>query len=67
MRSMPEDRTARAVIRDEALRLLVRTNPHSPGMFRAFAPLTNIPAFYEAFHCTEGAMFRPDSERAKIW
>ncbi|MDD8018303.1 MAG: M13 family metallopeptidase [Bacteroidota bacterium] len=54
--------------RDEALRLQVRTDPHSPGMFRANGPISNMPDFYRAFECAgSGKLFRGESERAKIW
>ncbi len=54
--------------RDEALRTQVLTDPHSPGMYRANGPLTNFEPFYEAFDVKEGdKMFRPESERVKIW
>jgi putative endopeptidase len=54
--------------RDEALRTQVLTDPHSPGMFRANGPLSNFTPFYEAFGVSEGnKMFRPESERVKIW
>lgn len=52
----------------EALRLQVRTNPHSPAQFRTNGPLSNIPAFYEAFGCGEGSpMVHPIAVRPKIW
>lgn len=52
----------------EALRLQVRTDPHSPARFRTNGPLSNIPAFYEAFGCAEGSpMVRPQEVRPKIW
>ena len=52
----------------EALRLQVRTDPHSPARFRTNGPLSNIPAFYEAFGCGDGSpMIRPLSVRPKIW
>ena len=54
--------------RDETLRTQVLTDPHSPGMYRANAPLTNFEPFYEAFDVKEGdKMYRPDSARVKIW
>ncbi|PCJ89795.1 MAG: peptidase M13 [Flavobacteriales bacterium] len=54
--------------RPEALRQLVLTNPHSPSHFRVIGPLSNFPAFHEAFGCSEGEpMVRADSTRAKIW
>jgi putative endopeptidase len=58
----------RVKYRDETLRRQVSTDPHSPGMFRANGPLTNFTPFYEAFNVSEGdKMFRPESERVKIW
>ncbi|HEY8512423.1 MAG TPA: M13 family metallopeptidase [Cyclobacteriaceae bacterium] len=58
----------RSKYRDETLRQLVKTDPHSPGMYRAIGPLVNIDAFYEAFNIGEGdPMYRPASERVKIW
>ena len=53
--------------RDEALRLQVRTDPHSPGMFRANGPILNMQEFFNAFECQDGELVRPDAERAKIW
>ncbi|MFO7258888.1 MAG: M13 family metallopeptidase [Bacteroidota bacterium] len=58
----------RSKYRDETLRQMVKTDPHSPGMYRAVGPLVNIDAFYEAFNIKEGdPMYRPASERVKIW
>jgi putative endopeptidase len=58
----------RVKYRDEALRNQVLTDPHSPGMFRANGPLTNFTPFYEAFNVKEGdKMYRPESERVRIW
>jgi putative endopeptidase len=54
--------------RPEFARLLVKTNPHPLGRFRASAPLANMPAFTKAFGCSSGdAMARPDAERCRIW
>jgi putative endopeptidase len=53
--------------RDEALRLQVRTDPHSPAMFRTNGPISNMPEFYEAFGCSNGTLVRAEHERAKIW
>ena len=54
--------------RPEALKLQVNTNPHSPGMFRAIGPLSNMVEFEQAFGLTDDApMMRPTSDRAKIW
>ena len=58
----------RTKYRDETLRTQVLTDPHSPGMYRAIGPLTNLPTFYAAFDIKEGAaMWKPDSLRVKIW
>lgn len=58
----------RTKYRDEALRTQVLTNPHSPAMYRANGPLTNFTPFYKAFNVTEGdKMYRPESERVRIW
>jgi putative endopeptidase len=55
-------------VRDEALRNQLLTDSHSPGMFRAFVPLTNINAFYEAFNLRPGdKLYRAPDERVKIW
>jgi len=51
----------------EALRLQVRTDPHSPARFRTNGPLSNLKEFYDAFGCAEGAMVRAMAERAVVW
>ena len=54
--------------RDEALRQLIMTNPHSPSMYRANGAVRNVPEFYEAFDVKEGdALYLPPEERVKIW
>ncbi|MFY0628833.1 MAG: M13 family metallopeptidase [Flavobacteriaceae bacterium] len=54
--------------RDEALKNQVKTDPHSPGMFRAFVPLQNIEAFYKAFNIVEGdKMYLKPEDRVAIW
>lgn len=46
----------------------VKSDPHAPGQFRAFAPLLNINGFHNAFGTKPGdAMFKPINERIKIW
>jgi len=58
----------RTKMRDEALRTQLKTDPHSPGMYRAIGAPTNMTAFYDAFNIKEGdPMYRPDSLRVKIW
>ena len=47
---------------------LIRTDPHSPGIHRANAPVTNIDAWYEAFNVKEGDdMYKPADQRIRIW
>lgn len=58
----------RTLSRPEALRTQVLTDPHSPGQYRANGPLSNFPAFYEAFGIkAEAPMHRPEEKRASIW
>jgi putative endopeptidase len=58
----------RANVRPEALRLLVKTNPHSPPKFRVLGPLSNLPEFAQAFHIPENSpMMRPAADRVNIW
>lgn len=58
----------RTKYREEALRTRILTDPHSPGTYRAFAPLRNIDAFYEAFDVKEGdEMYLIEEERVRIW
>ncbi|BDD05748.1 M13 family metallopeptidase [Aureibacter tunicatorum] len=58
----------RTKYRPKALEQTLLTDVHSPGMIRAFAPLSNLESFKEAFHLKDGdPMVRPASERAKIW
>jgi putative endopeptidase len=56
------------MMRPQALKQLVATNPHAPGNFRANGPLTNMPEFYEAWGVKENdKMYRKTEERAEIW
>ena len=55
-------------MRDDALLNQVKTNPHSPGQFRSYGPLSNMQHFFDAFNIKPGdPMRRPDSLIAKIW
>ena len=56
------------VLRPEATRMMLATDPHSPGRFRVNGPLSNMPEFQQAFACSEGdPMVRPAGDRARIW
>lgn len=58
----------RANYRPEAVRLLVKTDPHAPSKFRVIGPLTNMASFYEAFGCKPGdGMVGAEDDRVKIW
>lgn len=58
----------RSKMRDEAIKNQVKTDPHSPGMYRAFVPLQNVEAFYQAFNITEGQkLYVKPENRVKIW
>ena len=46
----------------------VKTDPHSPGYYRAFGPLVNQDAFYKAFDVKPGdKLYKAPNERIKIW
>ncbi|MCF8319830.1 MAG: M13 family metallopeptidase [Flavobacterium sp.] len=58
----------RSKMRDEALKNQVKTDPHSPGMYRAYVPIQNVDSFYSAFNIKEGdGMFVAPEKRVKIW
>ncbi len=58
----------RTKARDESLRNQLLTDPHSPGTYRAFVPLTNIEGFYTAFNLKPGdKLYRAPEDRVRIW
>jgi putative endopeptidase len=58
----------RTLSREDALETQIKTDPHSPGIYRATQPLKNIDAFYEAFDIKEGdAMYLAPEKRVRIW
>lgn len=58
----------RSKMRDEAIKNMVKTDPHSPGMYRAYVPLQNVDAFYKAFNIKPGdGMYIEPLKRVKIW
>ncbi len=58
----------RGAVRDADQRLLLRTDPHSPTRFRTNVPLSNIAAFYEAFHIQPtDKMYRAPADRVEVW
>jgi putative endopeptidase len=47
---------------------LILTDPHSPGMYRCNAPISNMDSWYHAFNIKPGdKMYKPEAERIKIW
>jgi putative endopeptidase len=58
----------RGKIRDEALKTQVKTDPHSPAMYRAYVPLINLDTFVKAFGIKQddGMYVAPD-KRVRIW
>jgi endothelin-converting enzyme/putative endopeptidase len=58
----------RGKMRDDALRNLLLTNPHSPAAARGSYPERNMDAWYEAFDVKEGdKMYLKPEERVRIW
>lgn len=58
----------KGVCRDAELKRLITVDYHSPGYFRAFAPLSNLTEFYKAFGVKEGdKMYTPENKRVEIW
>jgi len=58
----------RSKMRDEAIKNQVKTDPHSPGMYRAYVPIQNLDTFYQAFDIKPGdGMFTVPEKRVKIW
>jgi len=58
----------RGLIRDEALRVRLTSDVHSPSEFRCNGPVRNVDAWYEAFDVKPGEKLylKPD-ERVHIW
>ncbi|WP_299833659.1 M13 family metallopeptidase [uncultured Tenacibaculum sp.] len=58
----------RTKARPEAIKNQIKTDPHSPGKFRAYVPLRNVDAFYDAFDIKEGdKMYLKPEDRVRIW
>ena len=54
-------------ITDQELRLRINTDPHSPGLYRAIVPPSNMEAFFDVFNIKPGdPMYREESERVVI-
>lgn len=54
--------------RTASLRTQLLDDVHAPAKYRVDGPLSDVPAFYQAFGVKPGdAMWRPPSERPHIW
>ncbi len=55
-------------MREEALRVQLRTNPHSPGPYRVNGTVENMPEFSTAFGCKQGdPMFADPAKACRVW
>jgi putative endopeptidase len=58
----------RGKYRDQALLERIKTDPHSPGEYRANGTLSNFPEFYKAFDVKPGDPMRlPEAKQTTIW
>lgn len=58
----------RGSIRDEMARMRIKTDTHSPQIWRTNGPLSMLDSFHEAWGCKEGdPMVRETDKRADIW
>src|SRR5690606_20236607 len=58
----------RSKSRDEAIKNQVKSDPHSPAFYRAYVPLQNVDAFYEAFGIKPGhKLYLDPQQRVRIW
>ncbi len=54
--------------RDEAIRVQISTDPHSPAALRVNGIVRNVPEFYTAFDIKEtDSLYLAPEERVKIW
>jgi putative endopeptidase len=54
--------------RDQILEIIVRTDPHSPDVYRINGVFPNMTDFYRTYDVQPGdGLFLPEQERVKIW
>jgi predicted metalloendopeptidase len=54
--------------RDQLIELLIKSDPHSPDVFRINGVVPNVDDFYETYNVQEGdALYLPAEERVRIW
>jgi putative endopeptidase len=58
----------RSLIRDDALRVALTSDVHSPAQFRCIGPLRNVDAWYDAFGIKPGQkLYLAPKDRVHIW
>jgi len=58
----------RSKYRKEVTELRVKSDPHSPSVFRVNGVVPNVDAFYETFNVREGdGHYLSPQERVRIW
>ena len=58
----------RGNMREQRLEVMLNTDPHAPGQYRAIGAPSNVTSFAEAFACKSGdAMVREGENQVKIW
>jgi endothelin-converting enzyme/putative endopeptidase len=61
-------RVWRSKSRDEALKMRLLSDPHSPEQYRTNGVVTNLDAYYEAFGVKTGdKLFQRPEDRVRIW
>ena len=54
--------------RDQILEIIVKTDPHSPDIYRINGVFPNMADFYKTYDVKEGdGLFLPEDQRVKIW
>jgi predicted metalloendopeptidase len=54
--------------REQLIELLIKSDPHSPDVYRVNGVMPNVDDFYETYNVREGdALYRPEEERVRIW
>jgi predicted metalloendopeptidase len=54
--------------REQLIELLIKSDPHSPDVFRINGVVPNVDDFYETYSVQEGdKLYRPEEERVRIW
>jgi predicted metalloendopeptidase len=54
-------------ITDDLARIMVDTDPHSPGKFRLIGAVSNMPEFWKAFSCKPGQPMVRGNKACKVW